>query len=309
MGRTIGEKTFLATLEIVSKNASYVGEEIIRRDKQSFLNDKKSYESSIKKESVMYGKSVKAVKELDGILKLVPGGKSELIELAAGQARSTIERVSGYKTMLEQLTEKVKGVEDNEKDLVESKKDAVKEMASIKKLVSSGFIEKFQYIPEKGMIWTYPPMTYTAEGNIYFLGRPEAGLSEVNGDGFSLRLPSYPNEPRAGTYHMKHSDNGGDYCLGGYGDILHVLAAKRKVTSLIRLFKEYFQSCNPKSKHNNNSLNHMHISLPKVTDDSWVEWKKKNPDFKTPSVPVAVAEDEEVDGCEDCGGDGCDSCN
>ncbi len=302
MSRTIGKTTFLETLNASCQIAGSLGEAVIRRDKNSYSSEKTNAISNIKKEAVGYKKSVKAVKEVAGIRSLLGNKKSELLDMAEGQARSTIDRVSGYKTLLTLATEKLINVTENEKDVAESRKHADEEFESVRKLYKSGFIEKIRYESGKGLFWTYPPTVYQAD-NTYFLGRPEAGLSQVNTDGFSVKLPSYPTGKDIGTYHMRHSDAGSDYCLGGFGDVLKVLAAKRQVTSIIRMFKSYFLSYNATSRHNIPPIGLMSIDLPQVTDDSWIEWKKKHPNYKIKPVAVAVAAvaAAEEEPCGDCG--------
>ncbi len=279
MSRTIGKDKFIETLNRVSIKAGALGEQIIKRDKDAYIRDKSSYSNSIKKEAKVYAQSVKAIKEVSGIRKL-------------------ITKVDGYRTMLKSLSENISEVESNEKDLVEAKKSIGDEFINVGKLLKAGFIESIEYKENVGLLWTYPPMTYTDEGKIIFLGRPQAGLSEVHGDGFSLKLPSYAPGNNVGTAHMRHSDQGSDYCLGGYGDIVKILAAKRQVSSLIRMFREYFQSFNGKSRHNTPNYSQMDICLPKVTDDSYEVWKKKNPKFKFPD-PIAIPE-AEPERCGEC---------
>ena len=310
MARTIGQVKFLETLEKAISKSANLGEQIIKRDKLSYDNDKKVYVNNIKKEAVAYKQSVKAVKEVSGIRKLIPGGTSALLDIAESQAKSTIDRVSGYKNMLEELTAKVKEVEDNEKDLIEAKKEAEdREFEAVKKLLKSKFILEMRYESGVGLMWTYPPMVYIADGKQYFLGKPEAGLSETNEGGFSLKLPSYVPDGHIGTYHMRHQDDGNSYCLGGYDDLLKILAAKRQLSSIIRIFKEYFLSANAKSKHNIPQHLTMDICLPKVKDDSWNEFKKANPKDKYPEPSAAL----HVNHCDECDsdytGEECDNCN
>jgi hypothetical protein len=313
MAKTVAEKHFLACLEKASSKAGQLGEDIIKRNINEFNNEKKNYEAKIKKDASEYKKSVLAVKEVDSIRKLIPGGKSALLDVAVGTAESVVERVSGYNTMLKLASEKYRDVVDNEKDLAEAKKNVAQEYKSINKLIKSGFITKIEYRSGKGLFWTYPAMHYVAEGKVFFLGYPEAGLSETNGDGFSLRLPSYKSDGDSfeGTYHMRNRPQGNDHCLGGYEEILKILAAKRQLTSLIRMFREYFMSCNPKSVHNRPPHDVMDINNPQVIDDSWKEWVKKNPDYKFPPVAEAVERcdncNRTMDDCECDTGDGDDN--
>lgn len=298
MARPIGDKKFLETLELSCSIAGRLGEQIISRDKNSYECDRKSYVNNIKKEATAYKESVKAIKEIDGIRKLVPSGKSRLLDMAIGNAKSTVERVSGYKTMLLSLTERVKEVTENEKDMKESKENWASEPIAIKKLLKSGFISEFRYEPGIGMSWKYPPMIYKENDKVFFLGYPQAGLSETNVNGFILKLPSYNADGIIGTAHMVHSDKGDNYCLGGYDDLVKILAAKRQISSLIRIFRDYFQSFNGKSRHNNPDHLTMDINLPKVTDDSWEVWKKQNHKFKMPE-PAVMIEMVECSGCGD----------
>ncbi len=307
MARTIGQDRFLETLEKVCQKASHLGESIIKRDKEAYRNDKNTHTNNIKKEATAYKQSIKAIKEVSGIRKLLPGGKSALLDIAEGQARTTVDKVSGYKLMLEEVTSKAKEVEENEKDLEDARKHADKEFNLVKNLLKTRFIESIRYDSGVGMFWTYPPMVYNDSGKIIFLGRPEAGLSETNTNGFSLKLPSYTPDNQIGTAHMRHDATGNDYCLGGYDDIVKILAAKRQVSSLIRLFKDYFGSFNGKSRHNTPNYLAMDINIPKVNDDSWTEWKKANPKFKMPE-PIEAPEEEECSECGDQEG-GCDNCN
>jgi hypothetical protein len=305
MARTIGEAKFLETLEKCISRAARTGEDIIQRDKATYEADKRANEGHVKKMAKEYATSVKAVKEVTGIRKILTAAghtTSSLLDIAESQAKSTVDKVEGYNTLIKGCAEQLKNVEDNEKDLEFCKKNADKEFALVKKLLSTKFITDMRYESGVGLFWKYQPMVYMADGKGYFLGRPEAGFAESGPKGFILRLPSYPYNIVTGTFHMKSQEDGSNFCLGGYSDMLYILAAKRNISGIIRLFREYYQSYNAKSVHlriNEHHIN-MDINLPKVTDDSWEVWKKENPKFKMPPMAAITTPDHEGE-CSSCG--------
>ena len=309
MGRKIGKERFVETIRKACEKAGRLGEQIISRDKESFISDKRTYTSNIKKDAPAYKTSVKALKEAAGIRKLIPGGSSALLDIAESQAKSTVDRVVGYRSTLLTLNQQIKEVSDNENDLQEARKTDSDEYDSVMKLLKKKFIVDMRYESGVGLFWKYPPMVYIGEnGQQYFLGRPEAGLSEINGGGFSLKLPSYKSEHGIGTFHLRNSHDGNDYCLGGYDEIVKILAAKRQVSSLIRIFKDYFLSYNKNSVHNRPRHIDMDINLPRVIDDSWEVWKKENPKHVMPFPAIAVPVEEEDEVCSNCGDAECEGC-
>lgn len=290
---------FYEALEYVIKNASVKGEKIIRSNMEAPKATKTNYESKIKIIAPEYRKSVKAVKEISEIKKLLPGDKYALLEMAVRQAKTTVQTVEGYRNVLSLAKSQYKDAEANVVDYEKSVLDKDSEYANILKLIKANFIKEIGFYGDKGLAWTYHPMIYDYKGAKIFLGRPEVSISNSSSNGIHIRFPSYSLEyEHVGTAHNYNSENGDAYCLGEFENIVFTLLAKRQISSLIRLMKDYFASCNIKSEYNRPNFEVMRLDRPKVLDDSYEVWKAKEPKLAV-ELTAAVAEPEDSDEFED----------
>ncbi len=300
---------FYETLEFVIKNASVKGEKIIRANMSAPTDTQRAYEAKIKGLAPEYKKSVKAVKEITEIKKLLPGDKYALLEMAARSAKTTVQTVEGYKNVLSLARTQVKEAQENLTDYEKAVKDKDSEYSNIQKLIKGNFIKEIGFYGDKGLAWTYHPMVYDYNGSKIFLGRPECSISNNTSNGFHIRYPSYSYEyGHVGTAHNYNAENGNAFCLGEFESIVYILLAKRQISSLIRLMKDYFISCNIKSQYNLPNYEVMRLDKPRVQDDSYEEWKAKDPtlaiELTKNMKPIVEPESEDEDNEEEFDDDG-----
>lgn len=299
------KELFFQSLEYSIRTAAAKGKTILSQNLDAPTGSMTEYEGKIRTMAPKYRDSVKAIKEIDEIKKVLPPKKYSILDMAVRDAKDTVKKVEGYKNVLHLAKTQVKEAKDNLAHLDVSLKEKDSEFASINKLIKNKFIEKMEFLGEGGLQWTYPPMVYneTSIKRTLFLGRPEITLSNSTTFGMQVRFPSYKRkDERVGTIHAYNDDVGDKYCLGGYENIVFVLCAKYQISNLIRLMYEYLGSCNVKSRYCTPSPNIMSISGPEVSDDSYEVWKKSDPKLAAmlaeneshlPEIPEDVDEEEE----------------
>lgn len=294
---------FNESVEYVIRNLAAKGEKVLNENAVAPRETKLTYESKIKALAPDYRKSVKAVKEIDTIKKLLPGDKYALLEMAARQAKTTVQTVEGYRNVFNLAKTQVKEAEANLEDFSKAVKDKDSEYENIQKLVKANFIKEIGFYGDKGLAWTYHPMTYEYKGQKLFLGRPEVSISNNTSLGIQIRFPSYSLDLKnVGTAHNYNCAEGDAYCLGEFEKIVFILGAKRQVSGLIRLMKTYFESCNVKSEYNSPNFEVMRLDRPQVKDDSYEVWKAANPKLAvalTANVGEPESDEDDLDDNED----------
>lgn len=263
-------KTFLESFEHAVSTASSKGKSILSGNKETYSSNVSQSIRELKAESKNYSSAKKALKELDEVRGKFPGRKLEIVERAAGTATMVIDRVeelnislTGYKKLLNEATE-------NEAHVEKCAKDVKEDFNKVRALIKKGVIEKLEYEEGRGMFWTYPPMTYNHGKDVIFLGRPQCGV-KPGGIGFTVSFPSYKSD-QVGTIHCLNSITRQSMCLGGYEKILYTLAAKKRLSDMILVFRDWLGSYNPDSRYSNPLLTEMRIDKPNVQDDSYVKW-------------------------------------
>lgn len=263
-------KTFLTAFDQAVRTANQKGKDILSSHRQSYKASCDTATNSLKNDSKNYASAKKGLTELAEITGKFPGRRLALIERAAADSNMVVDRVDELRISLEGYKKLYTEAVENEAHVEKCEKEVKEDFATVRSMIKKGVIEKLEYDDLKGMFWTYPPMTYLHGKELLFLGRPQCGV-RASGIGFTVSFPSYKSDT-VGTIHCLNASGRQSMCLGGYEKILYSLAAKKRLSDMILVFRDWLGSYNPDSRYSNPTLDEMLIAKPKVQDDSYEVW-------------------------------------